>query len=113
MSFNGLLTQTAIITSRVQTGSPDDRNLPTWNVAVTQGIRCYIEQHQVSEDTVDRETQLQTIKGYFPAGIELDGSDEVEVDGVTYEVLGPSDPVWNPRTSTFHHVEATLREVQP
>lgn len=113
MSYEGLLTQTATITSRTQTGAEDDRNVPTWTTSVTHGVRCLIQQASSDEDNIDRETASQTATGFFAVGTELDVSDEIEVDGSIYEVIGPVDSEWQPRLSSVHHIEVKLREVIP
>lgn len=109
MSFAALLSRTATISGRSQTGPPDEYNMPTW-VATSSTASCYLEQTERREVTVGRETQLATHLVIFPSGTVLDGSDLVTIDGTTYEVLGPPWSVDQPGSGE-HHIEANLREL--
>lgn len=110
MSLESLLTLTATITRRTQTGPTDRYNVPTW-VTTTTTAPCYREQTSATEDTVGRETQEATHKVVFGPDMVIDGSDLVAIDGVTYEVIGPAQYVWNPRTARLHNVAVQVKEL--
>ncbi len=51
---------------------------------------------------------------FLPAGVDVDTSDSVTVDGYgSFEVVGDPWPARNPRTRLQHHVEATVRRTGP
>jgi hypothetical protein len=110
---DGLLVRTATITRRSQTGAPVSANMPSWESSVTADVPCYIEQLSGQEFTVARETSEATHLGVFPAGTVLGATDRVEVDGTTYEVVGPVSAAHDPfeGTDVVDHVEATLKEL--
>ena len=99
-----------IVTMRL--GAPDVYG-NTARVAdpVTASVRCYIEQVDAVEVIVDRETYIANYIGFLPAGTAIGPADRLIVAGITYEIIGPPDSVFNPRTATEHHIEVNLRTV--
>lgn len=108
MTFAGLLTRAVEIHHRTQDGPVDEDNVPTWSETVSD-VQAYIEPLGSLEDLADRQAQIGTHLGIFPAGTAIDGSDEVVSEGHTYRVIGPVRRFNRPSTGE-HHVEATLQE---
>jgi len=105
-----MLDRPCTIISRSQTGPVDRYNQPTWEETTTTTV-WYVEQIQAREVTEGRTTGIATHLGVWPSGTIIDDSDKVSSDGVTYEVLGPPWPVWEPGAGASH-VEATVRVVE-
>lgn len=110
MSFEALLDRTAVVIHRTQTGTEDRYNSPTWETS-EEVAPCYLEQVQESEITVGRETQLASHLLILGPDVGLDGSDQVEIEGTVYELVGPPRFVDNPRLGFLHHIEADVREI--
>ena len=106
-----ILTMTGTLVT-MRPGTPDVYG-NTARVAdpVTASVRCYIEQVDAVEVIVDRETYIANYIGFLPAGTTVGPADHLVVGGATYEVIGPPDSVFNPRTGTEHHLEVNLRTV--
>lgn len=105
-----MMDREATITRYSQTGAKDRGGNPTVVAAPTVETACYIEQTEAVEVTVGRETHISRHLGVFPSGVGLDASDEVELDGETYRVLGPPWKVWEPGAGESQ-VEARLQVV--
>ena len=112
MSLDSLMTRTATITRRTQSGTPDATNVPTWE-ETSASVKCYLEQGNrsgptSSEITAGRTTEIADAFAIVPPGTPVDGTDRITVDGVRYEVIGPPWPVERPGQGT-HHLELNLR----
>lgn len=70
---------------------------------------CELQQHQRSEPGDQGEFSDTGWLLFLLPGTALDTSDQVEVDGQVFEVVGAPWEVRNPRTQTVSHIEATLR----
>lgn len=104
MSFALLLTRTATITRRVESGSAGDYNEP----AVTESTSTadvYYEQTSASESGV---VSQQTLRAFFDASVVLHARDLVTIDAITYEVVGEPARPYRPSSSGLHHIEAIL-----
>jgi len=104
-----MLDRTGTIRHRAQTGTVDRANNPTW-VVTTSEVNCYVEQTQAEEITVGETTATSTHLGVLESGVTFDASDELVVDGVTYEAVGHPWSVWEPGTGESH-IESRLRVV--
>lgn len=109
MTFSALLTQTATIRHKAATATPGDYNAPTFTETTTTEP-VYLEQLSRTEDAAGRDTVVGTHRAFFEATVTLAAIDTVVIAGITYEVVGPPDVVFNPRLGTAHHIEATLVE---
>ena len=74
-------------------------------------VPCALEQTEPREVLFGRETYDSTHRAAFLGGTELDGSDEVVIDGTTFEVLGDPSRGHFPSSGEVV-VEAILREVR-
>jgi len=108
VSLATLLTRTATITSRTQSGPPDEDNVPTW-VETTTTAACYLEPISSAEATLDQNTEIGDHLAVFAPEVSLDGSDSITVEGHVYEVIGPPRRFNTPRGP--HHQEIHVREV--
>lgn len=109
-----LLPLTATVAQVDQTGPPDAFGDPT-EVTTIATFRCWIWRGQaesaVTESTANENVQSDQYRiALEPAAAgEIDGHDRVTVDGLTYEVDGPTWPALNPRTNQITHVEGIIR----
>lgn len=116
-----LFTLTATITHvDPDAADPDEYGNP--GVVETETTTdCEIQQAVRNEDTVDSGQQSEDWvlflapigedEGGYLIEVELEGSDRVEVNGISYEVIGPPWQVRNPRTGVVTHIEARVRRV--
>ena len=93
-----------------QSGPVDDYNNPT-DETVSTAVKCWYEQVQAGEDTVDTDQQSETHRLFFRAGTTVTALDRLTVNGLTFEVQGPPWTVVHPRTDQTTHVEARGRQV--
>lgn len=107
MSFTGMLYQTAVIHHVSASGTLDDHNKPQEQDTTTT-VKTFIEQISVDEDTFLRDTGRTSVRAYFMPDVVIDQTDRLDVDGVTYEVLGPPEPMGSPRIGGVHHLEVLL-----
>jgi len=111
MSLRRMLTQTATIVRRSSTGTRDGHGNPTQATVEVPDVPCRLEQTEPREVLVGRETYITTHRAAFLGGTELDGSDELLVAGVRFEVIGdPSRADFPGKGEQI--VEAVLREVR-
>ena len=110
MTFAALLNQPLIIERRsgVTTDEYGNEVAGTTATIVTTG---YVEQTKATEVTVDRKTYVTTWRVFLRTGEEIDGSDRIAFGSRVLEVVGSPHEVWNPRTASYHHIEARCREV--
>lgn len=114
MNPSGLLPLTATVTQVEQTGPPDAFGDPT-EVTTTATFKCWIwrggAQSAITESTANQNLQSdEYLIALEPAAEgEIDGTDRVTVNGITYEVDGPLWPALNPRTNQVSHIEGVLR----
>lgn len=110
MSFQGLLNQELTIVHRSQTGPEDRDGTPTW-VETRTTAYGYKESVKSREYTDERDTQVEKSLLILPANVSIDKSDAIEMDGITYQIDGKPERLYNPRTHSEHHVECYLQEV--
>jgi len=106
-----MLDRPCTIIHRSQTGAWDRYHNPTWEDTATTETVWYVEQTEAREVTEGRTTGIATHLGVWPSATEVDDSDKVSSDGITYEVLGPPWQVWEPGSGESH-VEANVRVVE-
>lgn len=106
-----LLNLTCTVTSRTQTATPDAMGDPTYT-ETTDEWRCWLQQEQRSEDTVNTDVQQQRWTLFLESDALVTGSDLVTVGGVVYEFDGPPWPATHPRSGVVTHLEATVRRTQ-
>ena len=116
MSFPRLLTSTASVWVRGPAAtSTDELGNPVEDVALfAEEYPVHLSTAGGQELTEGRETvvfDFDAVIGPNDAGElpALDASDRVDVDGESYEVVGPPARLDSPRGP--HHVEARLRKV--
>lgn len=106
-----LMTRTATITHvEPNPGDPDDYGNPGVTTTTTTAL-CELQQVTRNEDTVDSDQQSQDWVLFLEPAADLEGSDRVAVDAVSYEVIGPPWAARNPRTGVTTHIEAQVRRV--
>lgn len=88
------------------TGSVDSEGNQSGSFATTTTYMGRLEQRSGAERVLAGDTQQAEWMLILPAGAVIDGRDRVEVDGVTFEVVGP--PVRHKTPRGEHHVEASL-----
>lgn len=113
---DNLMTHPASITRKARTGSLDAHGVPLIEDIAGMTTVCYLSQggqvgSQRSEVTAGREAEEESFVAFFPADVQVDGTDTVTIDGVSYEVIGPSWFARDPLTDTVDHAEANLRVV--
>lgn len=103
-----LLTETVTVLARSE-GATDAYNRPveTWATSVTVNGR--LELVTPSEGTDEQDVQVGRYRLFVPHDTPITGRDRVQVDGVTYELLGP--PVVHRTPRGPHHIEAVCRAV--
>jgi len=107
VSLDTLMTREAVIVRRSRSGPPDAGNNPTVVESRSQ-TRCFLEPTSGLELSTDRSTEIGSHRAFFAAGTRLDGVDRIEVEGHTYEVIGPPEEFHMPRGE--HHVQVQLQE---
>lgn len=113
---DNLMTHEATIVRKARTGTLDDHGVPLQESSSGVTTVCYLDQggqvgSQRSEQTVGREAEIESFVGYFPASVNLDGTDVVVVDGIDFEVMGPPWYARNPLTDAVDHCELNLRRI--
>lgn len=88
-------------------GAEDDHGNPT-AVVTDLLVKGHISQHSGIE------AQQGQVVGagfrlFLAADAPVTGWDAVEVDGLSYEIVGAPWQVFSPRTGVVHHVEADIR----
>lgn len=73
-------------------------------------LEQYVTSFASSELNVNRETVTVDFHCYFRRGVELDASDQVEIEGKIYDVVGQPARDTRPLRGN-HHVEAQLHYV--
>lgn len=111
MSFAGLLVRTAIVHRMAEQGA-DRYNSPERVQIGAAEYPAWVEQSRTSEEIVDRNAVRVDALLVLPAYAEIGPLDQVEVDGVLYEVDGNPARVWRGIGGGVHHIEAALREVR-
>lgn len=108
MSFDSLLTQTAIIKHRAQSGTADAYNTPAWVESATTAP-TYVSSPSATEVGP---AAVGMHRALFAPDVAIDADDLIVVDGTTYEVVGIPRKKWNPRAALSHHITVELVEVQ-
>ena len=109
MSLAALLSQTSTV--KKYTYSEDSLGnqvrvlLPT-----STDYPCRLEQTDSQEITLGQQTEISNWRIFWPPEAIVDSEDEVVVEGVTFDVLGPPAIEHTPRGP--HHQVARLRFVQ-
>jgi hypothetical protein len=106
-----LLFLTGTVTHRTtNTTVVDEMGDPTTTTTSAEW-KCWIEQVQRSEQTINTDVQQSRWRLYLElaADGQVAGGDAIEVQGVAYEFDGPPWPAFNPRTRQVTHLEADVR----
>lgn len=111
MTLLSLLSRRATVFRYSRTGARDGHGIKARVLVDTiADVPCALEQTDPREVLIGQETYISTHRAAFLGGQPLDGSDEVEVEGVRFEVIG--DPSRGFTPAGEHHVEAVLRQVR-
>ncbi len=104
-----LMTNTAMITHvEADPDNPDGYGNPGEATTTTTAL-CELQQTERDERQNDSGVQSETWNLYLVPTATIDGGDRVEVDDVTYEVIGPPWRARHPRSGDITHIEATVR----
>lgn len=104
-----LMTNTATITHvSPDADNPDEYNNPGEATTTTTAL-CELQQKERDEAQTDSGVQSETWNLYLVPTATIGGGDRVEVDDVTYEVIGPPWRARHPRSGDITHIEATVR----
>jgi hypothetical protein len=106
LTLDGTITRSTI----GPTPAVDDYNNPIPTVT-TAAVKCWVEQSQADDNTVDTDQQSETFRLYLPPTAAIDGTDRLTVAGSTYEIVGPPWRATSPRTRAVTHIEARGRRV--
>lgn len=106
-----LLTMSATVVRRTEI--VDNEGEITYSEIRLPPIPCYLEPRMAltSEGRVGGMIVESEWILYTDRDVALSAIDSIEVNGVAFEMVGPSWPVWNPRESMVHHHESTLRQL--
>jgi hypothetical protein len=110
MNPQRLITLDGVLTVRSSDGAPDDYNNPT-ETTTTRDVKCWYEQAQASEATANTLRQDETHRLFLLASESMTGWDQLAVNGLEFEVVGPPWKAINPRTGVASHIEARGRQV--
>jgi head-tail adaptor len=110
LTFPRLRTQPVTVT-RPGPGTEDvyGNIQPTWDEIGTWW--AVLEQTDAEEHTVGEDTQTADWRLYLPPDADIRGRDRVQLDDVTFEVVGPPNRARRPQG--IHHIEAALRSTDP
>lgn len=110
MGIRHLLTGQATIVRPGTTTDEYNNQVPDWATATRSTWPARLEQLAGREVTADQQTQLADWILYLPPDAQVEGTDRVEHDGKTFEVVGPPNEATTPRRTS--HLEVSLRHVQ-
>ncbi len=102
-----MMTHPVVIVHRDTSGT-DVYGNPSPMTTSTDDVVGYFEQTVATEVVVGQETYSSDALLVLAGGTVIDGSDQVMVDGGSYEVVGVPARPWLPRSGE-HHVEVRLR----
>ena len=111
MSIEALMTHDVII---VRPGTTTDRyndSVPDWTNTTRRRAKAWVSQRTASEINDNRDAEVSTWQGFFPATVDLRSGDRVVWGPITFEVDGPPNPAHRPG-SGVHHYEAPLKVVE-
>ena len=81
----------------------------------TTKVRCWLGRlgravRGEGEETAFANTQTADAQLWLPAGTVVSGLDRIEINGTTWEIIGPPDEAPNPRRGgEISHIEANVR----
>lgn len=110
MSASRLMTQTGTLHHVTQSGS-DEYNDPTTS-ETTETVGCLLQQRTRIEQTAGGQISTETLVLFLPAGTDVDTIDYVTVDGLDYQLDGPTWEAFNPRSRSVSHIEAWVRRTE-
>lgn len=108
-----LMTQTATLTRVEDSVTEEDEYGNPVEVSSSVTVRCWLHQTNRSEDTVNADLQSETWTIYLPPNADVEGSDQITVEGADYSFDGPPWLARNPRTGIASHIEGRLRRTTP
>jgi hypothetical protein len=88
----------------------DVRGATEWELAGSEDAACSLQPVSSRESTANTTQETSEWVLYLPSEVNVGANDRVTVDGVSFEVAGPSRP-WSDLASRPHHIEVTLRRV--
>jgi hypothetical protein len=104
-----LLSQNVVIITRIAGGVDKYGDVTETTTSAT--YKGFIQQRARSEQDSLEALEAEVWVLFVEPGAPLTGWDAVQVDGVTYELIGPPWQTINPRTGDLWQIEATLRRV--
>jgi hypothetical protein len=106
MSLDWLLSETCLRVRYATVTDDYNNEVRDPNNPTVATYPCRLEQTPSMEITVGANTQISNWVIYLPPDADVKGTDVIQADGVTYEVLGP--PMANRSPIMVHHQEARL-----
>lgn len=106
MTVESLMTRPAKLVS-VTDGGEDAYGNPTETETETS-VLCEMQQVQRSESPNPDSWQVGTYWLFLSVATDVAGVDRLEMDGDIFDFQGPPSKVWNPRTASFSHWQATV-----
>lgn len=113
MTFNALMTRSVVVRRNQPVALDSYGNEQPRSFVADPPTVGYLEQVVASELLTGQSTQDSTHLLVLPPGTLVGSHDQVEVDGVSYEVVAPPSRPHHPHTGPGeHHVEVRLRLVE-
>ena len=111
MSYDSLLDRTATRVRLVR-GNTDRMGSATPSADADEEpvtFPCRLAASAQREAEENRDTTIDEVRIYLPAGADVVVTDKLEIDGATYEVIG--NPVHQHGAALEHHVRLTARKI--
>ncbi len=109
MGIRHLLTSTATV-QRAGTSTDEYNNqVSDWTSPTETEWPARLEQLAGREVTLDQQTEVADWICYLPPEADVQGGDRLQVDGRTFEVVGPPNRATTPRRAS--HLEVSLRHI--
>jgi hypothetical protein len=111
VSIDRYFVRAARVLHPAQVASYGDATFPDYASGTSESVMGWLEQISGSEvESPTRDAQVSTHRFFCADGSDIFSTDRLVVDGLTFDVDGPSAAVWTPRGG--HHLEVSLRYVE-
>ena len=111
VNVSRLLGLTGTLTTRSGEDHRDEYNDVVPNES-TSTVKCWWQQTQAVDDTVDTAQATETARLFIEAGATVNATSTLAIGDATWEIVGPPWTVTDPRTGVVTHIEANGRRVR-